>query len=344
MFKKLLYSIVIIILIFIIVGLFLPRNIHVERSVQIDRPASMVFTLLNGYSSFNTWSPWAARDPSAEYEISGPANGVGATLAWVGNPRLTGSGRQEIIESQPHRMIRIRFQFDQQGEAITYYSLDDINGVTELTWGFDTDVTEGQGLFGGIMARYFGLFFDRWIGSDYEEGLSNLKRLAESLPRADFSTLELEIVEAEPLTILYIESASSQEPGDIAVSLAEAYREISDFIALNQLEMSAQPMAISRAWNESGYSFDAAIPVSSANVEPEGNVRIGLSPAGRALRVIHRGAYDQMMPTYEKISAYMGAHGIQDAGVSWEHYISDPGNTRTDELITHIYFLLQPEE
>jgi len=342
MFKKLFYSIVIILLIFVTVGIFLPRNIHVERSIQIDRPASMVFAFLNGYSSFNTWSPWAARDPSAEYALSGPATGVGASLAWVGDPRLTGSGKQEIIESQPNSLIRIRFQFDGQGEAITYYSLADNNGTTDLTWGFDTDVTEGQGFFGGIMARYFGLFFDRWIGSDYEDGLNNLKRLAESLPRADFSTLELEIVEAEPLTILYVESASSQEPGDIAVSLADAYREISEFIARNQLEMSAQPMAISRAWNESGYSFDAAIPVVSADVAPGGNVKIGLSPSGRALRAIHRGPYDQMMPTYEKISAYMGAHGIEDAGVSWEHYISDPGNTPTNELVTHIYFLLKP--
>ena len=36
MFKKLLYSIVIILIIFIIVGLFLPRQIHIERSARID--------------------------------------------------------------------------------------------------------------------------------------------------------------------------------------------------------------------------------------------------------------------------------------------------------------------
>jgi effector-binding domain-containing protein len=124
--------------------------------------------------------------------------------------------------------------------------------------------------------------------------------------------------------------------------LADAYRELTTFIAENELQISAQPMAISRAWDESGYSFDAAIPVLAAEVLPTGNVRIGLSPAGKVLRVIHRGAYDQMMPTYEKISAYMGAHGLKDAGISWEQYISDPGNTRTEDLITHIYFLLLP--
>ncbi len=343
MFKKLLYSIVIVLIIFVIVGLFLPRDVHIERTTSINRPASLIFALLNSYASFNTWSPWTSRDPSTQYVISGPENGVGAQLAWEGDPRLTGKGQQEIIESTPHSLIRIRFQFDNQGEAIMYYTLQEQGGATEVNWGFDTDVTSGQGLFGGIMARYFGLFFDRWLGTDYELGLANLKRLAESLPNADFSELEVEIMKAEPETILFIESVSSQAPDNIAQALADAYREITSFIADNGLQMSAQPMAISRAWDESGYSFDAAIPVIAADVVPTGNVKIGLSPSGRVLRIVHRGGYDHMMPTYEKISAYMGAHGFEETGISWEQYISDPGNTRTEDLVTHIYFLLKPE-
>ncbi len=30
-----------------------------------------------------------------------------------------------------------------------------------------------------IIARYFGLMFDAWVGADYEQGLANLKRLVE---------------------------------------------------------------------------------------------------------------------------------------------------------------------
>jgi effector-binding domain-containing protein/uncharacterized protein YndB with AHSA1/START domain len=341
MFKKLFYSIVIIIVIFIAVGLFLPRNIHVERSVHIGRPATLVFALLNGYASFNQWSPWAARDPSAVYTISGPATGVGARLAWSGDPRLTGAGEQEIVATTPPELIRVRFKFENQGEASIQYRLTEDAAGTRVLWSFDTDVAEGQSFFGGIMARYFGLFFDRWLGTDYEQGLANLKRFAESLPGADFTNLEVEILEVEPQTILYVESVSSQAPDNIAEALADAYRELTTFIAENELQMSAQPMAISRAWDESGYSFDAAIPVVAANVPPTGNVKIGESPSGKVLRVIHRGPYDQMMPTYEKTSAYMGAHGLEDAGISWEQYISDPGITPTEELVTHIYFLLQ---
>jgi effector-binding domain-containing protein len=48
-----------------------------------------------------------------------------------------------------------------------------------------------------------------------------------------------------------------------------------------------------------------------------------------------------MIPTYEKLSAYMAAHGLREGPVSWEQYISDPGVTPEDELVTHIYYLLE---
>jgi effector-binding domain-containing protein len=45
-----------------------------------------------------------------------------------------------------------------------------------------------------------------------------------------------------------------------------------------------------------------------------------------------------MGPTYEKLAAWIAAHAMIEGRVSWEQYISDPGETPQDELITHIYF------
>ena len=63
-----------------------------------------------------------------------------------------------------------------------------------MTWFFDSDLTEGVNFLDSFLARYFGLLFDRWVGGDYELGLSNLKQYAESLPVSDFSQLEIERV------------------------------------------------------------------------------------------------------------------------------------------------------
>jgi effector-binding domain-containing protein len=343
MIKNIFYTIVITIITVLSVSFFLPRAVHVERTLSIDRPASTVFALVNGYATIRTWSPWASRDPSAVYTISGPATGVGARMEWEGDPRLSGKGWQEITHSVPYTRVQAELHFDQQGMATTYFDIHEQDGGSAVTWGFDTHLTEGQSFAGGVVAQYFGLLFDRWIGSDYETGLNNLKTLAESLPNVDFSGLEVEVLDVAPLDILYIQSDSSQDPANLAGTLAAAYQEITAFMTGNQIEMSAQPMTITRAWSESGYAFDAAIPVVMKDVVLTGNVQAGKSPSGRAVRVIHRGPYDRMMPTYEKLSAYMTANGLREGPVSWEHYISDPGKTPGNELITHIYFQIDPD-
>jgi effector-binding domain-containing protein len=48
-----------------------------------------------------------------------------------------------------------------------------------------------------------------------------------------------------------------------------------------------------------------------------------------------------MMPTYEKLAAYMSAHGLDPGRVSWEHYISDPATTPPQDMVTYVYIMLE---
>lgn len=325
---------------FVLTGYLLPKQVHIERSITVDRPVTMMFQLLNSYRYYHEWSPWADRDPKAEFVISGPESGVGARMSWIGDPQLVGSGWQEIVASKPYEKISIKLDFDAQGIADTGFNLEPMGDATRITWFFDSDLTEGINFLDSFLARYFGLLFDRWVGGDYEKGLANLKRFAESLPVADFSELEISRVEVTGQNILFITTSSSQDPADIAQAMAEAYAEISVFMNLAGIERAGPPMAITRAWEEGGYQFDAAIPVDFIPAEMTGRVSSGMSPSGPAVRAVHHGEYDSMMPTYEKLAAYMSAHGLSQGTVSWEHYISDPGNTEQQDMITYIYIML----
>lgn len=329
---------------FVVTGYLLPKQVHIERSISINRPANMMFELLNGYRYYDEWSPWAERDPQAEFVISGPETGVGARLSWIGDPQLVGSGWQEIVASKPYEEINIKLDFDAQGVADTGFKLVSQGDTTQITWFFDSDLTKGVNFLDSFLARYFGLLFDRWVGGDYERGLANLKQYAESLDLSEFSQVEIERVNVISQDILFVTSGSSQESTDVAQVMAAAYAEISAFMNANSIKMTGQPMAITRAWQEGGYQFDAAIPVDFIPAQLTGNINSGRSPAGPAVRAVHHGAYDQMMPTYEKLAAYMSAHGLSQGTVSWEHYVTNPGNTEQQDMITHIYIMLGSPE
>jgi len=181
---------------FVITGYLLPKQVHVERTITVDRPASMMFELLNSYRHYKEWSPLAGRDPKAGFVISGPDSGVGARISWIGEPHLAGSGWQEIVASTPYEQIKIKLDFETQGSADTGFILVAQGDATIITWFFDSDLIEGVSVLDSFLARYFGLLFDRWIGRDYELGLVNLKQYAESLPVAGFDQLENERVDA----------------------------------------------------------------------------------------------------------------------------------------------------
>ncbi len=171
--KGIIISIVGLIAVLAVIGFFLPREVHVERSVYIEAPPAEVFRLINDMREFNTWSPWYERDPNAVYTFEGPPAGVGAKMTWASDDPNVGSGTSEIIASEPNRLIRTQLDFGEQGDAVAFYKLEPKGSGTQITWGFDTDMGANP------VGRYFGLLMDSWVGGDYEEGLANLKKVAE---------------------------------------------------------------------------------------------------------------------------------------------------------------------
>ena len=323
-----------LVVLLLIVSLFLPSSAHVERSAVISAPQSTVFALVNGYARFNEWSPWANIDPEAVYTREGPAHGVGARQVWQSDDNNVGSGSQEITLSEPFDRVETALDFGRQGTAQAFFDLKPEGDDTRIVWGFDTS-------FGyNPIARYFGLMMDKMVGGDFEKGLANLEQLAESLPKTDWSDLVVETTEVEPVTIAYVSGTSSQDSAEIGEAFADAYGQVGAFMGQHSLAPAGQPISINKSWDESGYVFDAGIPLESApetEIGQDSAVQIGQTYGGKVLKVVHTGAYDGLPATYDKIEAYMAAHGMEATGPAWDEWFSDPGETPEAELITYVY-------
>ncbi len=175
MLKKILGTMVVVVVVLVGVAYLLPRYVHVERSVVVDRPAGVVYHILNSLKHFQEWSPWVDYDPSAQVSYSGPESGVGAKMAWAGNDKV-GKGSQLITASEPGERVAIDLDFGGMGSAKAAFVLKGDGGGTRVTWLLDVDMGNGP------IGRYMGLFMDGMIGKDYEKGLTRLKALAEKLP------------------------------------------------------------------------------------------------------------------------------------------------------------------
>ncbi len=158
-----------------LIGFFLPKSVHVERSVVIETDRDTVFHQVNSFQHFNTWSPWHELDPNASYEYSGPESGVGNKMTWSSEEPEVGKGSQEIIESQYPGLIKTKLYFgDDPNPGFAEFKIEEISyNQTKLTWGFDVDFGKN------IVGRYFGLMMDGMLGPYYEKGLQKLKQKLE---------------------------------------------------------------------------------------------------------------------------------------------------------------------
>lgn len=331
--QKVIYGIGALFALLIIIGFTLPRTNRVEVSIEIDAHPATVFALVNDFHRFTLWSPWADTDPNAQFLYSGASRGENAILTWDGS--IIGSGSQIITESRPFEYVGMIMNPDEPGEARSWFALTPGVGTTLVTWGFEAD----YGM--NIVGRYFAPMLGSVVASDYDDGLHALKELAESMPSADFSDINIEHMVVEASDIAYLSATSRPEPAAISEAMGAAYFEILNFIDQNDLSESGAPLSITRDYSGAELSFDAAIPIRGLNEEtPRNNigVKIGQTYAGAVIRVRHIGSYRELSITHRKISAYLAALGIERNGAAWESYESDPGKVAENELLTYVYY------
>ncbi len=170
--KRLLVGLVLLVVILAAVAFVLPREVSITRSARIEATPEAVFPFINNLQAFTTWSPWQAMDPGMKQTFEGPAEGVGAKMAW--DSAEAGRGTQEIVASTPNERVENALVFDGMAPSTAVFSLEPAGEGTMVYWDLKTDM----GL--NPVARWMGfLFLDGWVGGDFERGLASLKAKVE---------------------------------------------------------------------------------------------------------------------------------------------------------------------
>lgn len=171
-----LYTILIVIAIIILLALIAPKSYNVNRRITINRPVSEVYNYLKFIKNQNEWSPWKKKDPNMTQTYEGTDGEIGFISKWEGNKEV-GCGEQELVNLIEDKFIQtqLRFLKPWKSKSDAYLQVDEEDASnTTVTWGFS-----GENKFPFTI---FFLFFnmDRSVGADFEEGLSQLKKILES--------------------------------------------------------------------------------------------------------------------------------------------------------------------
>jgi carbon monoxide dehydrogenase subunit G len=147
---------------------------RVERSARIEAPPERIFGLIDDLQRFNTWNPYEKKDPTAKGHYGTTTGGPGAWYSWDGEK--IGAGRMEIVDTAVPSQVTMKLDFYKPFEAhnMVEFTMRPDGDATRVTWSM-----HGPAPFVTKLMQVFSIM-DRMVGKDFEDGLNNLKTLAEA--------------------------------------------------------------------------------------------------------------------------------------------------------------------
>jgi effector-binding domain-containing protein len=307
----------------------LPSETHLERSTIVEAPADMIYQDLIVLKNFNKWSPWADKDPNIIWEFSGSGFGVGSGMSWISEDPMVGNGSMSIVDASYQQSVTYEMVFEwPDTKPLATVLLVEVEEGTKVTWTYDEEGIEG-------INKLFATMTDRFLGPDYELGLSQLKTRMESMPKLNY---EMEVAMTAVYPYLTTKKVKMATKETITAALAQSYGELMTYINRNNLTVAGAPLAIYSDYSEDGFSFSAGIPVEESAIEDD-KLEIRMTTESYALRATYMGDYGAMEPMYGELMELMAFMELEEAGNPMEEYVTDPvTEPNPANWLTYVYY------
>ena len=178
MLTKILIAVAVVVVVLVAVVAAQPSTFRIARSATISAPPERVFTEVNDLHKWEAWSPWLKADPAAKTAYEGAAAGTGAAFRWSGNKDV-GEGRMTITESRPSQLVRLKLDFMRPfaSTSLAEFTFAPDGDRTLVTWSMTGDKN--------FMAKaiHLVLDMDKMVGAKFDEGLAQMKAVAENTAR-----------------------------------------------------------------------------------------------------------------------------------------------------------------
>ena len=175
MLAMILYLVLGLIVVFVLIGWLLRREITIERAIGIDKPADTIFPWLANLRTWPDWTVWNKQeDPSLAYSYAGSDSGLGATMSWTA--KKMGDGKLTINDANPGRFIR--YEMRMTGRLIVVrgnIELESAGGGATLVMWFDN-----IDLGANPLRRWLGPFLKPAMEKAFHRNLTGLKLAAET--------------------------------------------------------------------------------------------------------------------------------------------------------------------
>ena len=334
--KKVLYVVIGLLLIYLILCLFGPSKITVERSIVINAPAENIRAAFTDFKFFKeNWSPWSEKDPNMTSVYEGETGKPGSKYSWVGNKDV-GSGTMELLSVDDTIMQKLVFTEPQSAEGSAWFYTKAEEGGVKATWGMSFNV--------GFLGRAPMLFMnmEKMMSPDFEKGLAKLKAVMEAMPATVKMYNGYEVKELMWEEKTYCGTPKTKmTAAQLPAFFGKNYPKMGGDLKSNKIEMMGAPSAIYFSWDDKTMETECAAVIGVANGTKVKGWEIYSVPASKILHIAYLGAYDKVMIAHAGMDEYMKEKGLTQTMVI-EEYANDPMVEKdTAKWLTNIYYVIK---
>jgi effector-binding domain-containing protein len=329
--KKIILFLIALVATYILVSLFLPSKIKIERSGIINSSNEIVFEQINTLKNWKHWSYWDNIDKNMQSIYSGPESGVGAKHCWESTNDSVGKGCLTISEIKKNELVVTTLEFEGMGSSVGGWSIKDTTNGVFITTYMEMDM----GLFGRLFP---GLFMDKWLGADFEKSISNLKQHCEKLTTALPKTEPIKIELVTTNLQLLATTKTNSNLQTISNDIASSYSKIGAFMKKNKVVQMAPPLAFYHSFSEKGIELECAIPIN-ALIKSSSEVNVIEFKPCNAIVAHYYGPYEKSGIAHEAIDKWIKSKKLKITGSPWEVYVTDPMVEKdTMKWLTDVYY------
>ncbi len=328
--KRIFIGLVAIFLLALIVSLFLPSHVLVERSIVIKAPAENIFEQVVNLKNWDRWQVWNQLDSNMKVQYFGPDQGVNSGYSWQSTHSQVGNGKGTITTAIPFDSIVVKLEFmdyDQAGYS-KYFFKKEADGI-KVTTSMDLDMS-GFPLF-----RIMGQLMKSELIENFDKGLEQLKDICENDP-----------ANAAKGNFFCMESYQNEQPyysitdtvlmtDDLAKIYGQMYGEIGVAIASTGLKMAGPVFAMYPYQDSTKMVVEWAVPTDKAGTG-QGQVKAGVLKAGKIVRCNYYGKYEEGQRGTNALQAFAKSKNLTTTGVGRELYITAPVSADMSQVLTVI--------
>lgn len=338
--KRIAQLLILLIIALLLIPIFLPKKIEAKVEKEIDKPIGAVFNEFNNLNKFSKWETLTEADSIDKKEFYAPYQGQGAGYKWSKDTIVL--GEFTIIKSTPDKLVEYEINGFKLGKkSLMKAELEPISPQkTKVVWSLESDEI-------GYFSRYFSYFTTSNLNEKMTAGLEKLAQqmkgeILTSSEAGDLKPNQTRLEKFEGQKLIVVVNQTSLDQDEIKTATEESFgllfSYLTDHLKIKQSDLS-NPISFydyydvgtKKAKFRCGYGIKESVQLGEG-------MELHSIPASETLVHLHKGSYNTLSESIEKMKDYAKEKKLVLGNSYWEEFLNDPEIVKNDaELLTKIY-------